>query len=67
MKVTLEAIKGEKTRAEITAKYSVHAKQINTWKKQAIEIMPEELYWAGWKCFSVFGMRLRRERRIFCV
>lgn len=47
MKVAPEAIKGEKTTAEITAKYSVHAKQINTWKKQALEIMPEKLYWAG--------------------
>jgi len=41
MKVALEAIKGQKTTAEITAKYGVHATQINTWKKYALEIMPE--------------------------
>lgn len=41
MGVALEAIKGQKTTAEITAKYGVHAIQINTWKKQALEIMPE--------------------------
>lgn len=41
MKVALEAIKGQKTTAEITVKYGVHATQINTWKRQALEIMPE--------------------------
>ena len=41
IKVALEAIKGQKTTAEITAKYGVHATQINTWKKHALEIMPE--------------------------
>ena len=41
IKVALEAIKGQKTTAEITAKYGVHATQINTWKRQALEIMPK--------------------------
>lgn len=41
VKVALEAIKGEKTTAELTAKYGVHASQITTWKKQALEIIPE--------------------------
>lgn len=41
IKVALEAIKGQKTTAEITAKYGVHGTQINTWKKQVLEIMPE--------------------------
>ena len=31
-KIALEAIKGEKTVAEIVAKYSVHATQVNQWK-----------------------------------
>ena len=31
IKVALEAIKGQKTTAEITARYGVHATQINTW------------------------------------
>ena len=34
VKVVLEALKGEKTTAEITAKYSIHATQINTWKRR---------------------------------
>lgn len=41
VKVVLEALKGEKTMAEITAKYSIHATQINTWKKAVLEIIPE--------------------------
>jgi len=41
VKVVLEALKGEKTTAEITAKYSIHATQINTWKKAVLEILPE--------------------------
>ncbi len=41
LKVVLEALKGEKTTAEITAKYGIHSTQINNWKKAAIEIIPE--------------------------
>ncbi len=41
VKVVLEALKGEKTTAEITAKYSIHATQINTWKKAILAILPE--------------------------
>lgn len=40
-KVALEAIKGLKTTAEITSKYGVHATQVATWKKKAVEIIPE--------------------------
>ena len=41
MEVALEAIKEQKTIAEITTKYGVHATQINTWKTQVLEIMLE--------------------------
>ena len=41
VKIALEAIKGERTTAEITSTYGVHATQVNTWKKQALEIIPE--------------------------
>lgn len=41
VKVVLESLKGEKTTAEITAKYGIHATQINTWKKAVLAIMPE--------------------------
>lgn len=36
-KIALEAIKGELTIAQITAKYGVHSTQIHSWKKQAME------------------------------
>jgi len=35
-KIALEAIRGEKTIAEISAKYGVHANQISKWKKQVM-------------------------------
>ena len=41
VKVALEAIRGTRTTAEISSQYSVHATQINTWKKQALEAIPE--------------------------
>jgi len=36
-RVALEAIKSERTSAELTAIYGVHGSQITKWKKQAIE------------------------------
>ncbi len=41
VKVALEALKGDKTIAELTAKYSIHATQINQWKKAVVAILPE--------------------------
>jgi len=41
VKVALEAIRGARTTAEISSQYSVHATQINTWKKQALEAIAE--------------------------
>jgi transposase-like protein len=38
-KVALEAIRGELTQAQITAKHHVHATQIAKWKKQALEYL----------------------------
>ncbi len=40
-KIALEAIKGELTLAQITAKYAIHATQVNAWKKQALAYMPD--------------------------
>jgi len=41
VKVVLEAIKGERTIAEITSRYGIHPTQINNWKKQALDSIPE--------------------------
>lgn len=40
-RISLEAIKQQKTVSEISAQYGVHATQINTWKKQALAIIPD--------------------------
>jgi transposase-like protein len=39
-KVALEAVKGEKTIAEIAGLYEVHANQILCWKKHLLENVP---------------------------
>lgn len=38
-KIALEAIKGELTQSQITAKYQVHVTQIGKWRKQALEYL----------------------------
>jgi transposase len=40
-KVTLEAIRGQRTVAEIAQHYSVHPNQVSTWKSQAVEHLQE--------------------------
>ena len=39
-KVALEAIKGEKTTAQIASQYNVHSNQVSKWKKQLLEELP---------------------------
>jgi transposase len=36
----LDAIKGQKTRAELASEYGVHANQISTWKRQLLDDAP---------------------------
>jgi transposase len=40
-RVALEAIKGQKTANELASEYEIHASVVNTWKKQALEALPE--------------------------
>jgi len=40
-RVALEALKGEKTIAEISSEYEVHSNMITKWKKQLKEHMPD--------------------------
>jgi transposase len=49
-RVALAAIKGQKTASELAAEYEVHPNQITSWKKQALEALPE-----------VFGRSQERE------
>lgn len=39
--VALEAIKGEKTIAEIASQYEVHPNAVSKWKKQAMQSLPD--------------------------
>ena len=40
-RIALEAIKGNLTAAEITAQFDVHTTQVNQWKRQALDSLPE--------------------------
>jgi transposase len=40
-KIALEAIQGNQTMAQITARYKVHATQVAAWKKQALALLPD--------------------------
>ena len=40
-KVALDAVKGEKTLAELSNEFGVHANQIGRWRKQLLETLPE--------------------------
>jgi len=39
-KVALEAIKGEKTIAQLSSEFGVHANQIGQWRKQLLKELP---------------------------
>lgn len=40
-KVALEAVKKEKTIAQLSSEYGVHPNQINNWRKRLLEELPE--------------------------
>jgi transposase-like protein len=40
-RVALEAIRGDRTMAELAAAYGVHPVQISKWKKQALDELPK--------------------------
>lgn len=40
-KVAVEAIKGEKTTAEISSRYGIHSSQIAKWKKEVLDRLPD--------------------------
>ena len=39
--VSVAAIKGEQTQAQISSKYEIHSTQITSWKKQALEAIKQ--------------------------
>jgi transposase-like protein len=40
-KVALAAVRGDKTTAQLAAKFGVHANQVSSWKRQLLEGAPE--------------------------
>jgi putative transposase len=40
-RIALEAIKGQRTIQEIASHYGVHPNQVTTWKRQALEELPQ--------------------------
>ena len=46
-KVALEAIRGRKTVNQIASEYDVHPNQVGTWKKQALQSLPEVFSGSG--------------------
>lgn len=40
-KVAVEALKGEKSIAELSSEYGVHSNQIRQWKKKLVEELPD--------------------------
>jgi transposase-like protein len=51
-RVALEAIKGEKTLAQLSSEFGVHANQIGQWRKQVLKDLP-----------SLFSDRPRKQDR----
>jgi len=50
--IALDAIKGQKTIAELASEYGVHANQISIWKKQLIERSPPTIATRGNRIMS---------------
>ena len=40
-KVALAAVRGDKTTAELSSKFKIHANQVSAWKRQLLEGAPE--------------------------
>ncbi len=48
-KVALEAVKGERSLAELASRYEVHATQIGQWRKALVEGLPDVFSDRRWK------------------
>ena len=59
-KVALMALKAQKTTGEIAAEFSIHASQVNRWKQQAIDGLPE--IFNGKQDKTIKAMEAERDR-----
>jgi len=53
-KVALEAVKGEKTMAQIASEFGVHPNQIRQWRQHLLEMLPD--------LFSARRKRVEKDR-----
>jgi len=61
-RIALEAIKGNLTAAEITTRYDVHTTQINQWKRQVLDSLPEVVTVSDtviYRCIVIINCRTR--------
>ena len=54
-RVALEALKGDKTMAELSSKYGVHPNQIRQWRQKLVDELPG--------VFSVAGRKMIKKLR----
>jgi len=62
VRIALDAIKGQKTIAELASEYGVHANQISIWKKQLLDAAPAALATGKIKM-----LRKKRLSEIICI
>jgi transposase len=58
-KVALAAIKCQKTTSEIASEFGIHISQVNRWKKEALEALPE--VFGSKKDTTIKGMETERD------
>ncbi len=58
-KVALAAIKGQKTANEIASEFGIHVSQVNRWKKEALEALPD--VFGSKKDHTIKGMESERD------
>ena len=61
-RIALDAIKGQKTIAELASEYGVHANQISIWKKQLLDAAPAAL-----ATEKIKMLRRKRLSEIICI
>ena len=61
-RIALDAIKGQKTIAELASEYGVHANQISIWKKQLLDAAPAAL-----ATEKIKMLRKKRLSEIICI
>ena len=61
-RIALEAIKSQKTIAELASEYGVHANQISIWKKQLLDAAPVAFSYGKYK-----DAEKKRLSEIICI